>query len=63
MRTTMEIRYELCREDEHGFDPLAESFSTLSEAQSALRNFPGAFVVRTTMVRIRTDRTIRLRAV
>ncbi|MFY4729109.1 hypothetical protein [Nitrospira sp. BLG_2] len=47
--------YEVCREDEEGFEPLGWSFATREEAEQRLRellpNFPGAFVVRTTMSR------------
>ncbi|MEQ1844489.1 MAG: hypothetical protein ABL983_02790 [Nitrospira sp.] len=63
----MEIHYEVCTEDTEGFDSLGFSFATLEEADAELRKclpkYPGAFVVRLTMVRVCTRQPQRLRAI
>ncbi|OQW32897.1 MAG: hypothetical protein A4E19_05970 [Nitrospira sp. SG-bin1] len=63
------IYYEICTEDQDGFNPREGSYDSLAEAQKELalfrRRWPSenAFVVRLTMTRVSKSRHARLKAV
>lgn len=63
------IYYEICTEDQDGFNPREGSYASLAEAQQELaiyrRRWPGenAFVVRLTMTRVSKSRHAKLKAV
>jgi len=65
MRT--EIHFEICTEDEQGFNPIGVSYASRQEAEEALptyrKRWGAVFVVRTTMTRVDQRQAGKLRAV
>lgn len=62
-----EIYYEVVEEDEQGFNPFGSMYSSREEAERELREYlpkyPGAFIVRVTLTRLKSNRTQHLTAV
>jgi len=62
-----EIYYEVVQEDEQGFDPLGCMHGSREDAERDLRKYlpryPGAFIVRATLTRLKSKRAQHLAAI